>query len=309
MKWIIKGVEDIVLATDFSECAHVAFHAAIRAARLFGARLHILHVNEEEAVLSGYGSDALITFLQGIALKRLQWLAELEGAAQACGVEARAATASGPASQGIARFAEEVGAGLVVIGLSGANASHHLIAGSTSLALIRNIHRPMLLVRADTSVSPAEEGGSYNHVVYPTDLTDVSKDGLPAAEAVAARAGAKLTLVHIARLPTLIPAFPGEPPISVPISTVNDPTAELTGELEAVLSRTRLTDVSTVIDIDMRVAHGIARVVDRERGDLLVVPRHSKRGPRSWLFGRTAETLLKVAPVPVLVFDPPEASD
>ena len=302
MKHLERDVRDIVLCVDFSDTSVKAFHAAVRAARLFEARLHIVHVNEEEAVFGAHGSRDLSDFLENVAMKRLEWLGRLEGIAQAAGIEARALTRTGAASQAILSYSDEVGASLVVLGWVGANVSHHVLAGSTASQILRKASLPTLVVPFAARVQPAAAGGTFNHILYPTDLTETSRRGLAVARRMAAH-GAALTLLHVVRFPTMVPALPGEPPVFFPIGLINDPLPQLRAELESVAGE---LDVKTTcsVEVSAGAAEGIAVSADREGADLIVLPRHSRRGIGSYIFGRTAERLVPLAPAPVLLFSP-----
>ena len=152
MKHITAAIDQIVFATDFTEVADRALDAAIRVARLFDARLHILHVNEEELHFGAHDSEELTHFLDDIVRKRLTWLAQLEDRAQAAGVDVTAATRAGVASDGIMAYADEVDAGLVVLGVVGHSGIHWLMSGSTAKKVLRGCERPVLVLSSRAQV-------------------------------------------------------------------------------------------------------------------------------------------------------------
>jgi nucleotide-binding universal stress UspA family protein len=307
MKHLIPGVRHVVLATDFTEPATRAFEAAIRAARLFGASLSILHANEEEAFFANHGSRDVAHFLENNGHKRVELLDGLERRARELGVDARAVTRPGTASDAIVAYADEVDAGLIVLGAVGARGVKRLLTGSTAKQVARRAHRPVLIVPSMAVVQPGEVGGSFARVLYPTDLSQASHDGLRVAADVVERAGATLTLLHVLKLPTFIPSLPGEPPIALPGGTVEGLEAKLRGELSEAALKVPGAEVSTIVEIHGDAAEGIAEVAEREGIDLIVIPRHSHRSVAGYFFGRTAENLSRIAPCPVLAFSPDES--
>jgi nucleotide-binding universal stress UspA family protein len=62
--------------------------------------------------------------------------------------------------------------------------------------------------------------------------------------------------------------------------------------------------VETEIGVHSDAADGIAEMTAHGGVDLIVMPRHSRHGASDFVFGSTAERLVKIAPVPVLVFTP-----
>jgi nucleotide-binding universal stress UspA family protein len=307
MKHLTPGVQHVVVATDFTEPANRAFEAAVRAARMYGASLSILHANEEESFFANHGSRDVSHFLEHIAHKRVELLADLEARARAEGIEARAVTRMGSASEAIVAYADEVDAGLIVLGAVGARGVRRLLTGSTAKQVARRAHRPVLIVPSMAVVPAAAEGGTFARVLYPTDLTQASHDGLRVAAAVIERSHASLTLLHVLKLPTFIPSLPGEPPIALPGGTVEGLEAKLRGELNLAAERLPNADVSTLVEVHGDAAEGIAEVAERERIDLIIIPRHSHRTVAGYFFGRTVENLSRIAPCPVLAFSPDES--
>ena len=304
MRYLNGGAQNVLLATDFSDHGRRAFDAAIRAARLWGARLHILHVNEEEASFGGHGSAELTRFMEAIVRRRVEWMASFEAIAREQGVEAEAITRHGVASETILRVADTIDAGLIVMGTTGARVIHRWITGSTAKRVLRQAERPVLAISPNARVAPPEEGGTFSHIVYPTDLSPASHAGLELAERFIDWTGARLSLVNVLRVPTFIPSLPGEPPIVLPSGAAAGLEARLAGELAGVADRLKATDVRTFIEIHADTAEGIADVAEREEADLVLISRHGERSVGSFLFGRTAENLSKIAPAPVLLFTP-----
>lgn len=304
MKHITAAMGHVLFATDFTEVADRALDAAIRMARLFEAQLHILHVNEEEIHFGAHDSAELTNFLDTIVCRRQTWLAQLEERAQATGVDVVVATRSGVASEGIMAYAEEVDAGLVVLGMVGHSGIGWLMSGSTAKKVLRGCERPVLVLSSQALVAPPGDAGTFSHVLYPNDLSPASHAGLKVAELLVERSGARLSLAHVLKLPTLIPSLPGEPPIVVPRKEIDGLEARLQAELDAVVADLVTVDARTVLRVHAGAAEGIAELAKEDSVDLIALPRHSRHSMVGRFFGHTAERLAMIAPVPVLIFTP-----
>jgi nucleotide-binding universal stress UspA family protein len=152
-------------------------------------------------------------------------------------------------------------------------------------------------------VAPHEDGGSFEHVVYPTDFSPASKSGLRMAELFVQRTKSKLTLLNVIKLPRVIPVLPGEQPIVIPNRAADHLREDLEAQM-AELTSAIDTEVNSAVTVSASPDQGIAEFVSQAGVDLIVIPRHSQHGVASYVFGHTAEHLVKISPVPVLVFTP-----
>lgn len=303
MKHLENGTDAILLAIDFSQPSKRAFDAAVRMCRALGAKLHILHVNEEETIFSGHSSAELTQFMSEIVERRAGWMASLEKSARDMGIEAESLMKEGDPARTIIEVADSIDAGMIVMGTQGARGLGSVLPGSVAKKTLRRSHRPVMVVSRMAGVAPAGTGGTFEHIAYPTDFSPASRSGLQVAKMMVDKTGARLTLVNILRLPRFIPSLPGEPPIMVPRTS----TADLQKRLQAQLAE-MIEGVGDRVDAELGVhadpAQGISEVVSQSDIDLIVIPRHSSHKVSGTLFGTTAENLAKIGPVPVLLFSP-----
>jgi universal stress protein A len=146
----------IVLCTDFSENSLPARVCAIAYAKVFNAKLIILHVVNSRLV--GYPSfEDRVTV--DMALLRTNIEAgveeELELLTNDCRLELKDVEArftSGAPAEEIVLFADEHSADLIVMGTHGWTGLKHLFLGSTAENVVRTANCPVLTVR-----SPAGE--------------------------------------------------------------------------------------------------------------------------------------------------------
>ncbi len=139
------------------------------------------------------------------------------------------------------------------------------------------------------------------HILVPTDFSDASKLACDAAAVIAARFGAKVTLVHVHDHDALrAPANLGYSPAR---------RAELAEEVHAMIeekladARDRCfagCDVTAELLEDASAAHAICTHAEKIGADLIVISTHGRTGLRHLLIGSVTERVVRHASVPVL---------
>jgi len=144
------------------------------------------------------------------------------------------------------------------------------------------------------------------HILLPTDLSDLSL--LPVQRAPELFVGRKVTLLTI--VPALAipaPASPFAPPLEMP--DVGQRLEVARQGLEAL--RPRLPDgveVDFLALADSSSGETIARWADEHGVDLIVLSTHGRTGLRRLALGSVAESILRHARMPVLVFPAKEGA-
>jgi nucleotide-binding universal stress UspA family protein len=121
-------VRDIVFATDFSRCSAVAAKVAADFARTLNARLHVLHVT-----------------LAVAGKKHVDGLKALKEEMPAHVQVVTAVETGSPAAQ-IVRYAQSVGADLIILGTHGRTGVSRAILGSVAERVVRTAGCPVLAV-------------------------------------------------------------------------------------------------------------------------------------------------------------------
>lgn len=151
-------IKNIVVPTDFSENAHVALEKAVDLACQLGAKIHLLHIQDEStlriAVKEGLlREDSTDEQLQA-EVDRLT-KERFESLFINCDVSAiniEHLTRRGEADVVIVRFAREIDADLIVVGLRGAGLMgiiRSAMMGSVAEAVIKKSPCPVLVVRLE----------------------------------------------------------------------------------------------------------------------------------------------------------------
>ena len=138
----------ILLATDGSREAKLAATTAADLAKSTGSELHVLYVGEalnpyaEEVGLAGAAEAG---DFERQARDLLD--AETERVRAAGGAVAQAHLSRGKVDHELVSLAEEIGAGLIVLGSRGRGGIRRALMGSVSDSVVRHSHCPVLVVR------------------------------------------------------------------------------------------------------------------------------------------------------------------
>src|SRR5918994_539404 len=140
----------VLLATDGSKDAELATTTAVDLANGTSSELHIVLVKEPAyAYVDPSGSPFFDTELEHELEQqaRMRLDTEVEKIRSAGGAVAEAHLRRGAAAAEIVDLAEEIGAGLIVMGSRGQGGIRRALMGSVSDSVVRHAHCPVLVVR------------------------------------------------------------------------------------------------------------------------------------------------------------------
>jgi len=286
----------VLCATDLSPDADRAVVAAHEMARLFGSRLVFVH-----AVPFSAPARVLFPHLVQRTTDRLMEVSRL--AAET--VTTRIATLTGrPADhidvrvdvgspdEVIVEAAEESGAGLLVLGVSGSDQSDPGL-GDTALRIVRHAHCPILLVRSGPAKGP---------VLGATDLSEPAQEAVRTASFWAGERGEPLVTLHVVDFsPIVVVPEAFGPGIPIPVSG-----EEHNAILKAAEERLAESLEKAGIKGDRLIEEGvpaeqIVAAADEIDASLIVIGASGGGGLRRLLLGSVAEDVLRAAPCSVLV--------
>ena len=146
----------ILLATDSSEEAELALSTAVDLANSTNSQLHVVTVgpwNPDPSYASHEASLRWETYEQASEAigKEVQEILDnqVRKIEQGGGTVQEAHLRRGRKDQEIVRVAEEIGAGLVVMGSRGLGGVRRALMGSVSDGVMRHAHCPVLVVRKE----------------------------------------------------------------------------------------------------------------------------------------------------------------
>jgi nucleotide-binding universal stress UspA family protein len=184
----------VLAATDLSAPSRDAVERAARVATATASQLSVVHASgggAMEDLRQWLGlTPAPALRLQAQARQELEALTQSIG--QRHGLAANPILVDAAPVAGILEAADRLGAGLLVVGASGANALRRMALGATSERLLQRSSRPVLVVK-----QAARE--DYRRVLVPVDFSKASAAIIHTARAVAPQA--HLVLMHAWTVP------------------------------------------------------------------------------------------------------------
>ncbi len=135
----------IVVGFDGSHASRLALDRAVELAKKFGSKIHVITVASVYPVTAGFVPETLPSEILDEARKLVSYaLDHLKNA----GVnDAEGSVRVGSPVGEIIRFAEEVGADLIIVGRTGKGLLDRMLIGSTSMGVVqRSTHIDVLVV-------------------------------------------------------------------------------------------------------------------------------------------------------------------
>lgn len=159
------SIRTIVVATDLSQTADTAVEQAAALARRCGASLWMLHVFNDGlwASVKGIYDFERWSADEPVLSARNRLSQQVREIADRYGISVTGETRTGRAATEIARFMDECGADLVVVGKHGENSGDTFIGG-TALKVLKRSKVPVLLTHSNT-------GSDYSKVLIATDFS------------------------------------------------------------------------------------------------------------------------------------------
>jgi nucleotide-binding universal stress UspA family protein len=178
----------ILLATDGSEDAELAATNALALTEATGSELHLIHVLS--LALDTQDPSSFEPEVRRQLEKRAA-LEELIGRIEASGGEVGGSHPRvGRPDAEIVEEAEEIGAGLIVMGSRGFGLIRRALMGSVSDSVVKHAHCPVMVVRGEAAEFPTQ-------ILLATDGSEEAHLVATTAADVAERTGSELHVVHV----------------------------------------------------------------------------------------------------------------
>ncbi|HEV2092558.1 MAG TPA: universal stress protein [Rubrobacter sp.] len=150
----------IVLAMDGSEESKLAATAAAEISAATGSPVHVIYVMPTESRLYGhhsYSEDVKKSLTEEARAQARRFLdGRAEGVRSAGGAVAQTYLGTGSPDEEIVELAEEIDAGMVVVGSRGLGGVRRALMASVSGSVVRHAHCPVLIVRGGSDDGAAE---------------------------------------------------------------------------------------------------------------------------------------------------------
>jgi nucleotide-binding universal stress UspA family protein len=284
--------EVILLPLDGSELAEQALATAVALARRRGFALRLVHVHSPHAVDPIHVEGLPVVDEHLRSQRHLHEQAYLDRVRErlASGVDASTAILHGQPAAALAEDARASGAVWIVMTTHGRGGLERAWLGSVADELVRISPVPLLLVRPRAGAAPSR----LQTILVPLD-------GSPLAEGI---------LEHALRLAG------GDAACALVLLAVATNEEGGTGQEEAARylegAAGRLTAkgarVRTRVEVAKNAAAAILECVRSEDADLIALATHGRSGLVRVALGSVADTIVRGATVPVLLFRPPQAA-
>ena len=290
----------IVVGTDFSDEAELAFDHAMGVARHTGGSITLMHALNLSVDAYGTAFVPPVPDVYAAQAKEIQMEArnKLEQSPErhlGQGVEISHIFVEQLAGNSILSVAKDSGADLIVVGSHGHGWIKGLLLGSVSSRVAKYAECDVLVARG-----PAPNG-SYKNILVPTDFSETSKRVIERAVAILAPGG-RIELLHAWQLPGGPATYWG---------AVGPGFRESLRRSAIDFGEKAIRDVAGPgVDIHFTQVEGEPRRAIKdalEKGDfdLVMMGTHGRRGLERLLLGSVAESMIRSLESPVyLVRDP-----
>lgn len=154
-------LRNILVPTDFSDCASAAERRALKLARVLHASLRFVHVMDQRTfvVLDAAGSLPAQNLAVAQELAEATLAERVQRAAES-GVRSTSEVVFGSPALAILDAVEATGADLIVMGTHGRSGFRHLVLGSVAERVARKSPVPVLTVRAHPQAQSTDDAES-----------------------------------------------------------------------------------------------------------------------------------------------------
>lgn len=298
-------LRNILIPTDFSECADHALTHAVEVADRFDATLHLLHVvNELDPDWYGLTeaqeqAAELREQIRTTAQERLQEIAPTESHFDFETVVSL--QLSFDVADTIDEYVHERDIDLVVMGTHGRQGLDRLMLGNVADKLIRHAPCPVMTVREEVPWTSDLEDVAFDEILAPIDFSEHSREALRISKAFAHQYEALLHLLFVAEK-RVVPTFSD---IGVPGVGVVEMDPDIVKNARQALQQ--LNDdiggpsVESAYHVrEGEVARDIVDFAETSGVSLIVMATRGLTGIDRYLLGSSTERVVRVAPCPVL---------
>ena len=190
----VRIFQKIVVATDFSEFASVALLRAANLALHFEASLVLAHVIDPVSAAGGSDGAPFVEMEDESSA-----LAKLEAEAHSlreCGIAYSLAVRNGDTRDEVSKLVEDTHADLLVLSTHGQFCFDRPVRSSVAEKILRIAPCPVMTVGPAAWLT-RDAAYNSNHILFPTDLSQVSLRALPFVDAMASVSGSELTVLRV----------------------------------------------------------------------------------------------------------------
>jgi nucleotide-binding universal stress UspA family protein len=295
----------ILLATDGSEEANLALQTATNLATTTGSELHLVYVQAPSYVFptidwETFGGEELPTGLDEAALEtaktrvdvQVQKISEVGG--EVAGAHVRV----GFPEADIVDLAEELGAGLIVMGSRGLGGVRRALTGTVSDSVVRHAHCPVMVVRGEPVVFPTK-------ILLTTDGSEDANLASSTATDLAKSTNSELHILYVGGMPSVFYETPGAIALDPDLQSRMEKDAEEAARTRIKEQVQKISELGgEITETHARVGYPAVEIVDLSeevRAGLIVIGSRGLGPLRRALMGSVSDSVVRHAHCPVLV--------
>lgn len=146
---------------------------------------------------------------------------------------------------------------------------------------------------------------TFETIIFPTDFSENSEHAFECAFTLAKQFNARLVIMHVINEPVDLRGF------YVPHVSFEKLEEEITVAAEKMMEKFCRTKIKDFTNYASHIVSGIPydeiiKKAEEEKASLIVMGTHGRRGIDHFLFGSTAERVVRNAKCPVMTVHPPE---
>jgi nucleotide-binding universal stress UspA family protein len=287
--------DDILVPTDGSRGAESASARAFDLARTSDATLHVLHVVDTGPEPPGLVSTERDELRRRSKTRGRKAADRLREEATDLGLKTALSVREGTPYRAILAYVDENDVDLVVMGTHGRTGAERARLGSTTERVIALADVPVMAVRLVEDREPPEPGyGMYDHVVIPTDGSEVAERAADHALGIAERYGADVHVVYVVDTTTY--GFEDAPRSIVGLLKEGGRNA-----IEAIAVAANERELPVTSDVLRGVPHeAIAEYATGVDADLIAMGTRGRAAGDDRLLGSTTARVVRRSTIPVL---------
>jgi nucleotide-binding universal stress UspA family protein len=187
----VPKLKNVLFATDFSPASLDALPYAGAIARAFGGKLHLCHIEATAPLSAGLADPHLY---EAAGKEAAENLAALRLLPELKGLQPALVLAEGDFKAELVKIVGQGDIDLVVAGTRGRTGLRKMLLGSTTEEICRVVTCPILTVGPGMAHAAGE---SFKHILFPTNLSELSKKTVPYIALLAGQFGARVTVLHV----------------------------------------------------------------------------------------------------------------
>lgn len=301
----------ILAPLDRSTMAECILPHAVAFARVFDARVTVLHV--VEAAPSDAEESAIDPLRWKMQKAEAQaYLERISERLHSVGVAVATVLLEGRVADSICDYANQEEIDLIVLSTHGQSGLSRWSISCVAYKIVSDALTSVLIIRAYQPQQFELSAVRYAQILAPLDGSRRAENILPDVEALAEQHNSTVRLVHVARRPEIprhLPLSAEEQSLYDRVTALNHTVADeyleehrkrLTGNV-AIDSEVQILDSDDVAS----ALHGLAVTVD---ADLIILGAHGYSGSRNWPYGSVTTCFIAYGAHPLLIVQdiPPE---